>query len=183
MRRPKKDIRKTAWHEAGHAVHALEIGMPFEGVWVKLDSDEATPSGLAERMNAGDKPMGAVLRSPGDIYNVSDYDLIANCMAGLAGERIMRGTKRAGMFTLLAYLSGCAMDWEAAKSYAEQHNADGRSKFNIDINRYIHIALERAWMLLKECSRAHKAVADALIERGYLSHEECLRIAKEVAWR
>jgi len=180
MRRPRKNVRKTAWHEAGHAVHALEVGMPFAGVWVRLDSDEVPPGGLADRLDAGVTPMGAVLRVEEPIYNVSDYDLIANCMAGLAGERILRGTKTAGKFTPLAYSSGCAGDWAAAKSYIEQHNAEGKSKF-LYLDRIVNRAVESAWKLLKECSRAHKAVAEALIERGYLSHEECLRIAKAAA--
>lgn len=180
MKRSKKDIRTAAWHEAGHATHALVVGVPFKGVWIKRETAEVPPDGLLSRLASDVVPMGAVISDGKTINGVSDYDLIANCMAGLAGERILRGCKKAGRFTPLAFLSGCETDWELAKDYIKQHNDDPRSRFLL-MDGIVDTMLESGWKVLKREARTHKAIADALIERGYITHEECKRLHEENA--
>lgn len=162
-----KGIRTIAWHEAGHATHALAISLPFKAVWVRM-KDESIGA------------MGAVESTGKTIYGISDFDLIANSTAGLAGERILRGCKKAGRFTLLAIFSGCESDWKLAKDYIKQHNADPRSKFLL-LDGIVDDMLEKAWNVLKREARTHKSIAEALVERRYITYEECKKLYEENA--
>lgn len=179
MRLSKKQVRRCAWHEAGHVTHALTTGMPFHGVRVRRDSDERCPLDESSHPTLKrDKVMGALLVDRNALVN--DYTFIHNCMAGLAGERIMRKTKTAGKVTFYAYLSGCASDIDGAMERIKEHNKDPRSKFQL-LDGYLNSALDTAWRTLKKHAKTHKAIADALTERGYLSYEECKKLYEENA--
>jgi hypothetical protein len=179
MNTNRKEIKLVAWHEAGHTTHALATGMPFHGVWVRRDSDERCPLDESSHPSLKrDKVRGALLVDRNALVN--DYTFIDNCMAGLAGERIMRKTKTAGKVTFYAYLTGCASDIDGATERIKEHNADPRSKFQL-LDKYLDIALGTAWRTLKKHSKVHKAIAETLIERGYLSYAECEKLYEENA--
>jgi hypothetical protein len=48
MRLSKEQVRRCAWHEAGHVTHALWVGLPFHAAWVRTDDAELPPDGMAD---------------------------------------------------------------------------------------------------------------------------------------
>ena len=65
-----------------------------------------------------------------------------------------------------------------AWNYIDEHNNDDRSNLIITNKESFcgHVSLMKHGNLLKRDKEAHRAIAEALIERGYLSHEECKRL-------
>jgi hypothetical protein len=182
MRLSKKQVRRYSWHEAGHVTHALRVGLPFHAAWVRTDDTELPPDGMAGRMSLGVESMGAMIGRPGATFYATASEMVENFMAGVAGERIMRRTKKAGRFTARDYFSGARSDYENARDIIAQRNNDPRCKIRIvAYGWYINRALENAWKTLRRKRDALKAIAEALTERGYLSYEECKKLYEENA--
>jgi hypothetical protein len=103
--------------------------------------------------------------------------VIENYMAGLAGERIMRGTKTAGKLTMYALLRGCMNDWRGASAAVDEHNARPNRKFTMIKEGYINRCLASAWKQLRRRRKAHRLIAEHLIEHGTITYEEAKAIA------
>jgi hypothetical protein len=176
-RLPKKEIRRVAWHEAGHALYSLlridtktraQYGHPsFVGSWVAREVGELAPEGKALRMEA----KGVLLAGTGDIW-CSDMDEIGLNMAGIAAERILIRRKKLGKVTARDVFSGASDGIFSAHAVVEKHNADPYSKFRWNADHALDEGLADAWLLLTHFRPALEAIADALIEKGYLSYEE-----------
>jgi hypothetical protein len=185
VKRDKKSIRTSSWHEAGHTVHNLatidrrtweEQGhAAFSGVWVAHSVDEKAPQhGGSPDLSENEKKLGcgssgAVLGSGAKIF-CSDRDLLVNLMAGLAGERILRGTKTAGRITLLAVLTGSGNDIRRAQEFLDSR--PGFAKRGFDLPN----ALQEAWLLLNEHKETLRRIAQELERTGFVSYERCREI-------
>ena len=98
---PEKELRVTAWHEAGHALAALL-------------SEGADPVHKATIVPRGSGVLGLVIQHPvEDRYSVSRQGMLARlvvCLAGRAGEQALLGDADV--------TSGAASDFEQATSLA-----------------------------------------------------------------
>jgi hypothetical protein len=168
----KVDIKRFAKHEAGHAVHfVLNFGERFEFVWVRRTDDEPVPEipghTSAERSGKG----GGVFFQRNSQLVTTTHALVANCMAGVAGERIDR--KKPGKFTFADILAGAEGDWRQARRHIQESNEQGLSKWIItDEDRFMDVCFADAWRQLKSLKPTHEAVTQALIERGKLTYDE-----------
>jgi hypothetical protein len=166
----KRDIKRHAKHEAGHAVHhVVALSYPFEFVWVKRTNDEPVPA-FAGRTQPHDGIGGAVSSHAEEICE-STSNLVQNCVAGLAGERI--GRKKPGKFDFVSILRGCEGDFRVAQSYIRDHNQRRLGKFFIvDEDKFMDMCLASAWNTLQVHKAAHTEVTRLLIERGTLTYKE-----------
>lgn len=175
----KRDIKRHAKHEAGHAVHhVVALSYPFEFVWVKRSDDEKPPR-FSGRTKPSDNAGGATCSHAEEICETT-HNLVANCAAGLAGERINR--KKSGKFDFVAILLGCEGDWRTARNYIREHNELGLGDFTIsdaDVDKFIDTCLARAWRTLQVHREAHAEVTRLLIERGTLTYEE----VRGIVWK
>src|ERR1700739_3571868 len=167
-KRSKTEIRRTAWHEAGHVTHALAAGISFHSAWVRHDTEEAMPvDGTPELMGKANESNGAMFT-----FNHQSEDhpenYITNCMAGFAGERIMRGAKKAGKLTLAAVPNGCGGDVSAATIAVRQRNADPRSRNHWDEDKALNDGLAEAHNILKRHGLVHRMIAEWLQQKGYI---------------
>jgi hypothetical protein len=177
MKLTKREIKRYAKHEAGHAVYfVLNFSERFEFVWIRRSDDEVAPHvpGTTERAY---KQGGAVFFKPNPTFYTNTQTLVANAMAGVAGERIAR--KLGGKFTFADYLSGAKGDYEEAKRHVEEHNEKKLGKFLIaDLDKLLNVCLGIAWRTLKLYQPVHEEVARLLIERGTLTYDE----VSEIVW-
>ena len=194
-KRSKKIIRKSAWHEAGHATHCLatidrttliEYGHPaFKGIWVSRDTDEESPVCANTYFNDREAERGAAgaVLSTGKQIFCNDRTEIANLMAGLAGERILRGTKTAGRATTYAFFSGCMNDFVAAEAVVKRHNNNPAAKFVwLSGRKTMDFGLQNAWETLRRYHEVHRRIAEHLIQHGYMRYEEA-KALWERHWR
>lgn len=176
----KRDFRKYAKHEAGHAVHyVLTFHEPFEYVWSQHSHDAVPDDGTGRGGKVVDGKVlgGAVVRTPGQQLVCTTFDLIQQYMAGVAGERIAR--KKPGKLDFYTILSGANGDFHAALEAIKESNEKGLSKWVItDNDKYMNDALAAAWRRLQAHKAAHAAVTRLLLERGRLSYEE----VKNIVW-
>lgn len=169
----KSEIRKTAWHEAGHAVAYMVHGLDFDAVWVRRSETEPTPAtGIAfERKIFIDayKDLGGAVFCEAD--HVADGSVLVECrMAGLAGERVLRRTKTAGRITQENMFGGCRSDIQ--KSLEIVRNCNERYGSDIDEVDAVKLGLEMAWETLRYWEPALRELAEALIERGFVTGQE-----------
>lgn len=167
----KVDIKRFAKHEAGHAVHlVMNFREQFEFVWVRRTDDEPVPviPGAKPREGAGG---GGVFFKPNPQLNCPTFAIVANCMAGVAGERINRKTP--GRFGIVDILMGARSDWEQARHHIKESNEKGLSKWvYTDEDKFMNQCFVDAWRQLQALKAAHEAVTDALIREGKLTYDE-----------
>lgn len=175
----KVDIKRFAKHEAGHAVHfVLNFGEPFEFVWVRRTNDEPVPEIPGHTSEERSGKGGGVFFQPNPQLVTTTHALVANCMAGVAGERINR--KKPGKFTFADILAGAEGDWRQARRHIQESNEQGLSKWIItDEDKYMTTCMRDAWRELKYFAAAHDAVTQALIERGKLTYDEVRTLIHE----
>jgi hypothetical protein len=166
----KRNIKRLAKHEGGHAVHhVVALSYPFEFVWVRRSDDEKPPH-FNGRTQLSDDIGGGTFSHAEEICETT-HDLVQNCVAGLAGERI--GRKKPGKFDIVSILRGCESDFRVALECISDHNQRRLGKFFInDEDRYIDTCLVAAWTTLQVHKAAHAEVTRLLIERGTLTYEE-----------
>ena len=171
----KVDIKRFAKHEAGHVVHfVLNFRERFEFVWVRRTDDEPVPEvpGATKRSGTGG---GGVFFQPNPQLVTTTHNIVANCMAGVAGERINR--KKPGKFGFVDILMGAESDWRQAQHHIKESNEKGLSKWFIsDEDRFMDLCFTDAWRQLKSLQSAHEAITQALIERGKLTYDEARAI-------
>jgi hypothetical protein len=175
----KQLIKNAAWHEAGHAVHRLEcidcatrfeLGhASFQGVWVKRTPDDPLPKTNVAELNG----RGALLGMGNKQIWCSATTQITNYLAGIAGERILKGHKKVGKVTFADWIGGAQNDLQAASKIIKEELP------GIDSGKFIDGCLATAWVILGIRRKAVEAIANALIEKGYLSYEECKKIYEE----
>jgi hypothetical protein len=166
----KRHIKRFAKHEAGHAVHhVVALSYPFVFVWVNRTNDEPVPNFVA-RTQPHDDIGGEVFSQAAEICE-NTSNLVQNCVAGLAGERISR--KKPGKFDIVSILRGCEGDFRVAQSYIRDHNRRRLGRFLIDDeDKFMDTCLVSAWNTLQVHKAAHAEVTRLLIERGTLTYEE-----------
>jgi hypothetical protein len=172
----KRLVKKAAWHEAGHVVHTLvcidratqfNLGhAPFKAVWVKRTADEPAPNAIVIEFNG----RGAVLGN-GQIWCCAETH-ITNYVAGIAGERMLT-RKKVGKVQFADWLSGAGSDLSAASEIVKEDFP------GIDADKFINRCVEAAWAVLQFRRKAVEAIANALIEKGYLSYYECKKTYEE----
>jgi hypothetical protein len=183
MRLATRQIRKAAWHEAGHATHCLatinastlrEFGYPaFEGIWVRRDTDEECPVPASAFLSDYANHAGIFFPTGRPIF-CSVRTQIVTLMAGLAGERVMRKTKTAGKMTVYDSLAGCKSDYLAAMAALKEH-ALGES--------FLTECLNVAWNMLRLYAGPHREIAQRLVKQGYVSYEEAHAIWEAASYR
>ena len=125
----RKQLWRAAYHEAGHAAHALTcidritqltLHHPaFKGLWLRRTADEPKPAGHA--LNDSN---GAMLTA-GEWW-CDARTQVANLVAGIAGERILSGRKSPGKIKFIDWMSGAQSDILAAGEIIKDHNKTGK---------------------------------------------------------
>jgi hypothetical protein len=93
--------------------------------------------------------------------------------AGIAGERIFTGRKKVGKVTFADWLGGAHSDLHAASKIIKEDFP------GIDSDKFIDRCLATAWVILGVRRKAVEAIVNALIQKGYLSYDECKKIYEE----
>ncbi len=177
--RSKQEIKRTAWHEAGHVGHRLGAMEDFHrlmaaerpsfiGVWIKRDeADKAPPShrGMEQTSN------GLMFQDETEYVYTHKGMMVSNLLAGIAGERLMTKRTKIGRITYKDWFSGSQGDLISAFADTKAMGFD-----DSDAEKRLDCFLEDAWEVLKENRCRVEAIANALIERGYLSYDECVAI-------
>jgi hypothetical protein len=174
-KRSKQEIRRTAWHEAGHVVHALAVGIPFTAASVRHDTDERIPDDSPVAMAKSDESNGAMLAFK-HTYTGYPEDYIANCMAGIAGERILHRATKPGKMEYRDVTNGSANDIVKATKAVRMRNADPRAKTQWDEDKALNDGLAEAFKVLKRHAKALKLIAEHLEKGGYIGFPNALMI-------
>ena len=172
-----RHIKRFAKHEAGHALHhVLNFRHKFEFVWVRRTDDEPIPLDRPVNNTSADGRLGgAVFCPPNQQIYCTTFEVVANCMAGIAGERINR--KNPGKLGFVDILMGAEGDWRMAQHFIRESNEKGLSKWVItDEDKYMDKALKYAHGQLQAFRSPHEEITRLLIERGRLSYDEVIAI-------
>lgn len=113
---------------------------------------------------------------PTSRFTAQHLKVVANCMAGIAGERI--NWKNPGKLGFVDILMGAEGDWRMAQHFIRESNEKGLSKWIVtDEDKYMNKALKHAHGQLHAFRSAHEEITQLLIERGRLSYDEVKTIA------
>lgn len=163
--RTPDEIKRTAWHEAGHVTIMLSLGEEFISVWVRRDLDESLHPDVGERTRIAFEN-GVNLW--GCVNTTSTPIKLQKClrvmMGGIAGVWILSGCATAPVLTERNMKTD---DVKQVKTLIK--------KFKLP-RTTLRETLWNAWHLLRHHSRAHRAIAEALIERGSLTYAETKEI-------
>jgi hypothetical protein len=171
--RPRKSesIRRTAYHEAGHALILLSRNEPFVSIWVRRDLDEPLHPQVSKEMRDRVADIqdfdlaGCVNMIPGGYKTKFDW-VMELTMAGIAGAWIARGEVNAPQLTKANERQD---DVAWARSFGKRH---GKKQTKATLQA----ALWRAWQRLRVYSKQHRALAETLIERGSMTYAEAVEI-------
>jgi ATP-dependent Zn protease len=149
----RHNLKRTAYHEAGHAVMAMAKGCALRRISIRPRGD------LLGSTMAGTRRVGPV----------ADQKNIAVALAGHIGEQMAVGKLAA------AALEGSLDDMTAAYKLMRRrgfktHAAQEQEYWRVGLA--VHDELRARW-------RAVRALARALLEREHLSGKEARRIIRE----
>ena len=158
-RKCRRELKRTAHHEAGHAVCQIARKIPLD--WVGI---QPLPPGRDYLTGTEDEfTMGICWGRPRSYGQVQDRwgDLLVSCLAGPVAEMRFIGSSR---------LTLTSSDREQANLYLGASRLDERSTFR-DYHDLARLFVDRHW-------RAIEAVAAALVEHRYLEARDVRRIVR-----
>jgi hypothetical protein len=111
--------------------------------------------------SADERMGGAVFCPPDQQIYCTTFEVVANCMAGIAGERINR--KKPGKLGSVDILMGAEGDWQMAQHFIRESSEKGLSKWVItDEDVYMlqgSEACSRSTTSVPQCARGDHPVA------------------------
>jgi len=168
--RNRRDVLRSAKHEAGHALLFLLFGCEFDSIEIKEnvanDYDMST-------LSFGKVAVGVVR---GGVGCIGHHEEVIVHMAGIAGERVDR--QRPGKFGFTDVLSGAEADWRAARAICTPEYLAGFGQTGMNEDQYLSAALANAHSLIVQFKDAHTAMVNALVEKRVLTYDECRALTR-----
>jgi ATP-dependent Zn protease len=171
MRRTRStELEKTAYHEAGHAVLAVLLGVGLKAAGVSIVPHEPDREGMNKVPSLGHCAV--------DMNDsVKMFQFVSICLAGHVAQNLFRPRSSHWL-----ELGGRGSDFYRAVTVLE---ASRKSKSIEDgrwTDSYIRIVQKETKKLLRKQWHAVQTLASALLERKTLTGQEAEAIVKEKMW-
>ena len=167
--------RRSAKHEAGHALVLLALGIPFKDVEIQPRDLTPTTPNFGFVLHRGELVAGLCRMDAVAWYSgrcqMNAYDQMMQAMAGAAGEQI--DWKRPD-FHRYDWVEAGKCDMEDAMGVAEfiwRHLSKRAVRA-----RYVVPEFYRAVDILRQHRRAHTGLVKALMEKSLVNYAECVAI-------